>query len=127
MTFTQQAGHTDGIVIDPDGVLSDATSPALGVASGKLLATWEHRPSGQPNIRFNRSDNAGQSWMTSTTRVDTGTGLGAVAAYTPSVGFGQNTNVLVAWREPRSSLAAILAIESLDGVICRPIFEPRAS
>jgi hypothetical protein len=115
MTYTQQAGHTDGIVIDPDGVLSDATSPALAVASGKLLATWEDRRSGQPNIRFNRSDNAGQSWMTSTPRVDTGTGLGAIAAYTPSVGFGQGSTVFVTWRDLRSSLAAILANESLDG------------
>ncbi len=115
VTWTQIAGKNDGQIVDPDGTLSDASAPSLAARSGTVIVGWEDRRSGQPNIRFTHSVDAGMTWPVSTPRVDTGNGLGAVAAYAPSVAFGQGSRVFVTWRDPRSPLAAILANQSLDG------------
>jgi hypothetical protein len=124
VTWTTAAGVNDGQVMNPDGLNNNASTASLAVNGGNVIVAWEDRRSGNPNIRFNRSIDAGATWLSSTPRVDTGTVNGAFSSTTPSVAFGAPNKtisgatanrVFVSWQDLRFPASAVLANVSLDG------------
>ena len=107
---------TDGDtgIVNLDSTFADARAPALAAAGGRIVVVWEDTRSGAADIRLNASTDAGKTWRTSSTRVDTGDGLGATASSAPRVALGTGDNLFVTWQDARFPLSAVLANVSID-------------
>ena len=118
-TWTKIAGVVDGnIIVDANGVGSDAAAPALDISGTNVVAVWEDTRSGESDIRANHSTDGGVTWQTSNPRVDTGDVAGLTQSSMPQVaigsGTGAATHVYVVWQDFRFPASAILGGESLD-------------
>lgn len=111
----------DGAIVNPDSTFADAQAPAIAARAGRVVVAWEDTRSGQPDVRVNRSVNAGASWLAATSRVDLGSVAGTGASTTPSVAFGAGDTVYVTWADARSGQRDIYANLSFDqGVTFQP-------
>jgi hypothetical protein len=113
LTWSSTAGALQGVV-NLDSTFADASAPALAARSGRVIAAWQDTRSGASDIRFNFSTDAGKTWQPTSTRVDTGDGLGATASLAPRLAFGQGDNVYVTWQDLRFPASAVLANASID-------------
>ncbi|HZF50694.1 MAG TPA: MopE-related protein [Polyangiaceae bacterium] len=103
----------DGVIVNPDATFADATSPALAAKAGRVVVAWEDTRSGPPDIRVNHSEDAGASFLPATSRADRGDAMGS-AATRPSVAFGSDDLVFVAWEDARNGERDIYANHSFD-------------
>ena len=112
-TWSNTSTATAGVV-NGDSTFADAAAPAIAAAGGRVFAAWEDTRSGASDIRLNHSDDGGKTWQATSTRADTGDGLGATSSYAPSVAIGQGSNVFVTWQDLRFPSSAVLANVSID-------------
>jgi hypothetical protein len=114
-SFKQIAGVTDGTIVNPDSVFADAAVPSIAARSGSVIVAWEDTRSGKSDIRFNRSSDNGNTWLSQTPRVDTGDALGGSTSLQPNVAFGQGNNVYVVWQDLRFPASSVISNVSIDG------------
>jgi hypothetical protein len=103
----------DGVIVNPDSTFADATSPALAAKGGRVVVAWEDTRSGPADIRVNHSEDAGATFLPTTSRADLGDAMGS-AATRPSIAFGSGDLVFVAWEDARSGERDIYANHSFD-------------
>jgi hypothetical protein len=103
----------DGVIVNPDSTFADATSPALAAKGGRVVVAWEDTRSGPADIRVNHSEDAGATFLPTTSRADRGDAMGS-AATRPSIAFGSGDLVFVAWEDARSGERDIYANHSFD-------------
>lgn len=113
LTWSKTNGINDGVV-NLDSTFADTSSPTLAASGGRVVAAWQDTRSGASDIRVNYSINAGKNWQTSSTRADTGDGLGATTSLTPQIAIGKDDNVYVTWQDMRYPASAVIANMSID-------------
>ena len=74
-----------------------------------MWAAWEDTRSGASDIRLNVSLDGGKTWSPTSTRADTGDGLGATSSLAPRIALGKDDAVHVTWRDLRFPTSAVLA------------------
>ncbi|MCC6647573.1 MAG: exo-alpha-sialidase [Polyangiaceae bacterium] len=114
-SWAQVGGAVDGAIVNVDSTLSEASSPSVAAAGSLVVVAWEDTRSGRTDIRVNRSTDGGATWLSTTTRADTGDAAGLSASTFPSVAIGPSNRVAVAWQDARFPASAILANVSVDG------------
>ncbi|MFT3764893.1 MAG: MopE-related protein [Minicystis sp.] len=111
----------DGAVVNVDSTFANATTPAIVSAGGRVVVAWEDTRSGLPDIRVNRSLDAGVTWLATTSRADLGDTPGAAASTSPRLALGAGNRVFVAWEDARNGQRDIYANHALDlGVTFQP-------
>jgi hypothetical protein len=112
LTWTNTTG-TNG-VLNLDSTFANASAPSLAARGGKFVAAWEDTRSGTSDIRLNASTDGGKTWQATSTRADTGDGLGATASIAPRIVIGLGDTVHVTWQDLRFPASAVLANTSID-------------
>ncbi len=103
----------DGVIVNPDSTFADAANPAIAARGGRVVVAFEDTRSGPADVRVNHSDDAGLTWMPTTSRADLGDALGS-AATKPSIAFGAGDLVFVAWEDARNGERDIYGNHSFD-------------
>ena len=91
---------------------SDSNDPEIFAEGENVYVVWSDARTGDADIRLNRSDDGGQSWLIADIRIDTDPG-GAGAAIRPQVRCAAGA-VYVAWVDTRDGNADIRFNRSLD-------------
>ncbi len=87
-------------------------APAIAIAFGSVYVAWQDGRNGLLDVRFNRSNDAGASWLSTDRRLDEG-----IAGTAPSQAVdvcASGNNVFVAWQDGRIGLADIYVQASID-------------
>ena len=105
-------GHDVRLDTDAPG-LGASLAPAIAVSGGAVYVVWQDGRDGLLDVRFNRSDDAGSSWLATDVRLDEG-----IAGTAPSQAVDVSAsggNVFVAWQDGRVGRADIYVQASIDG------------
>ncbi|MBN1605251.1 MAG: hypothetical protein JW940_01385 [Polyangiaceae bacterium] len=113
-TWSTVAGVTDGLVVNTDSTFADASDPALDARDDRVVVAWADTRSGKGDIRLNRSDDAGATWLSDCPRVDTGDTLGSASSLLPAVALGSGDYVFVTWQDLRFPRSAVVANVSMN-------------
>ncbi|RYE94904.1 MAG: exo-alpha-sialidase, partial [Myxococcales bacterium] len=111
-TWSGSAGASG--IVNLDSTFANASAPTLAASGGRVVAAWEDTRSGASDIRVNLSTDAGKTWGSTSTRADTGDGLGATASFSPRVALGPADTVYLTWQDLRFPTSAVLANVSID-------------
>ena len=97
----QSSGNIRLDVGDTAGA-SNSVYPQIGSdGSGYVYVTWYDERDGAPDIYFYYSNNYGQTWQVSDTRLDTGSNAGASQSLYPELISDTNGNIYVTWYDSR--------------------------
>ncbi len=89
--------------------------PRLVTSGSSVYVTWFDARSGQSDIYFNRSLDAGASWLSTDVRLDVGSAPGAAPSYDPAIA-ASDASVYVSWVDQRNGESPdIYCNRSLDG------------
>lgn len=75
--------------------------PRIVASGSSVYVTWFDARSGQSDIYFNRSLDAGASWLSPDVRLDVGSESGAVSSYDPEIA-ASDASVYVSWVDQRN-------------------------
>ncbi len=98
---------------DPPGNETSA-APQIAAAGASVYVTWEDVRNGRGDIYFNRSLDAGATWLTQDVRLDVGSAPGAAISAVPRIACS-GSSVYVAWQDFRNGDEDIYLNRSLDG------------
>jgi hypothetical protein len=92
---------------------SDSNDPEIDAEGDNVYVVWSDSRAGNGDIRMNRSDDGGQSWLIADVRIDTDA-PGAGISIRPQVRCAGGT-VYITWVDARDGNADIRFNRSLDG------------
>ena len=96
----------------PGASFSDC--PRIATAGASVWATWSDGRNGLQDVYFNRSSDAGATWLAADVRLDLGSAPGSGFSACPVIAVS-GSSVYVVWAEVRGGLADIYFNRSLDG------------
>lgn len=79
----------------------DSWEPQICGTEGYVYAVWEDKRNGEWDIYFNMSTDNGDTWLSSSLRLDTGDAAGANESYQPQI-FMAGDSVYVVWTDIRN-------------------------
>ena len=88
-------------------------APSIAISAATVYVGWQDARNGLFDVRLNRSDDVGMTWLSSDVRLDEG-----VAGTGPSQAVdvcASGSDVFVAWQDGRDGLADIYIQASIDG------------
>jgi hypothetical protein len=91
----------------------DSRHPRIAVQGTAVYVVWDDDLLGQRDILFNRSLDAGASWLQRAARLDRGTPPGATPSYDPRIAVTGST-VFAVWRDGRNGSADVYFSRSVD-------------
>lgn len=100
--------------LDTDGPgESDSVLPRIAARGDEVWVVWQDERDGEPDIRLNRSVDAGATWLEGDVRLDTDA-PGDAASLRPRIGASADV-VAVIWQDARDGAYDIRANASSDG------------
>ncbi|MBM3977573.1 MAG: hypothetical protein FJ299_11360 [Planctomycetes bacterium] len=92
---------------------SASTKPRIQAAGNAVYVIWLDEQNGQSDVYFNRSLDAGATWLAAPIRLDTGSAPGAAAGDLPNLALNGNKLAAV-WQDARNGLTDVYVNRSLD-------------
>src|SRR5687768_6371957 len=90
-----------------------ALIPQVAAEGANVYVVWQDRRDGLPDVRFNRSADAGTTWLLADVRLDSGL-AGAAASREPRIAVA-GPHLYVVWEDARNGATDVYFNRSLDG------------
>lgn len=92
---------------------SASTKPRIQASGDAIYVIWLDAQDGQTDVYFNRSFDAGATWLAAPIRLDVGSAPGAAACDLPNLALNGDKLAAV-WQDARSGLTDVYVNRSLD-------------
>jgi hypothetical protein len=103
----------DDVRLDTTAGATGALIPDLAADGDDVAVVWQDRRDGLPDVRFNRSTDAGTTWLPLDVRLDSGPAGGA-ASLEPRIARA-GARLYVVWEDLRDGLGDVYFNRSVDG------------